>query len=363
MKKKLVVVGGILIVVIVAFLVAKPYLIDIAIESQGKAVINRFNYGLLTDGKLHVITVGTGTPIPNPRRVQSCLAVIADGVFLLIDAGAGAAQQADMIGLPLSEIQAVFLTHLHSDHIADLPLVASKGWRYGRSIPLHMYGPSGTREVIDALNQAHYFDRQYRYGNIKEFASSLEIAAPIGHDLETPNSTEGKLVRQFDNGLKIYAFNVEHAPVEPAFGYRIEYKGRVIVISGDTRATENMVRHSQGADLLIHEAFNKNLVNRMLELTADDPSMAANKSARMLRKLGKQVQGYHTSPVEAAEIATKAGVKKLVFTHIDPPMGPFLPRRLVTQPFFLKGISDVYDGEVVIAEDGMFFDFELNQPK
>jgi len=259
----------------------------------------------------------------------------------------------------LSDLKVVFLTHLHSDHIADLPLVASKGWRYGRTHPLHIYGPIGSEETLDGLNQGHHLDREYRYANIKEFAAPLDIAAPIGHDIGTPGPTEKKMVYQFDNGLKVFAFAVEHAPVEPAFGYRVEYKGRVVVISGDTKACENVARHAQGADLLIHEAFNKNLVNRMLALTADTPVTDKNKSIQMIRSLGKKVQTYHTSPVNAAEIASQAKVKKLVFTHIDPPLGPFLIRRLITQPFFLKEVTNVFDGEVVIAEDGMHFKLEL----
>ena len=96
----------------------------------------------------------------------------------------------------------------------------------------------------------------------------------------------------------------------------------------------------------------------MLTLTTPGPGEAVNRSTRKLRNLGKKVQNYHTSPVEAAKIASRANVKKMVFTHIDPPLGPLLPRRLVTQPFFLRGVSDVYKGEVVIAEDGMHFELE-----
>jgi len=359
MKKKIAVYGAILIVLMAVLFFIRPFLIDAGIKRQAEAIGNRFHHEFLKDGKMHVITVGTGTPIPNPRRAQSCVAVIADGVFILFDAGAGAAQQADILGLPLSDLNAIFLTHLHSDHIADLPLMATKGWRYGRSSKLQVYGPIGSEETLDGLNQGNRLDREYRYANIKEFAAPLNIAAPIGHDIGTPGSADKKLVYQFNNGLKVFAFAVEHAPVEPAFGYRVEYKGRVVVISGDTKACENVARHAQGADMLIHEAFNKNLVNRMLALMADNPAADENKSTRMLKKLGKKVQNYHTSPVEAAEIATRAKVKKLVFTHIDPPLGPFLPRRLVTQPFFLKGVTSVYDGEVVIAEDGMHFKLEL----
>ena len=359
MRKIIAWIVGILIVLIVGFVIARPYLIDLAIKQQGRALINRFQYDLLKDGKLHVITVGTGTPIADPTRAQTCLAIIADGVFFMIDAGAGAARQADLLGLPLSELQVVFLTHLHSDHIADLPVLATESWKYGRMEHLHMVGPVGTMAMVKSFNQAHRLDREYRDAHSKEFAASLDIAEPIGHDVETPVSKESELVYQFKNGLKIYAFAVAHAPVKPAFGYQIEYKGRKIVFSGDTRFTENLIRHSQKADLLIHEAFNKNLVNRVLKLTADDKIPASNKSAQISRKLGKKVMEYHTSPVEAATVAARADVKKLVLTHIDPPLGPFLPRFLVTQPALLEGVSDVYSGEVIIAEDGMHFEFDL----
>ena len=355
MNRKVIVICLVPILLIAGLFVFRSSLIEVGIKHQAKAIGNRFRHDLLKDGKLHVITVGTGSPNVNPRRVQSSLAVIADGVFILIDAGAGSAQQADLIGLPLSDLNAVFLTHLHSDHMADLPLVASKGWRFGRTKPLHTYGPIGTEEMIAGFNQAHHLDREYRHVNIKTVSAPLSIAAPIGHDTESPGLTEKKMVIQFSNGLKVFAFSVEHAPVDPAFGYRIEYRDRVIVISGDTRACENMTRQAQGADILFHEAFNKNLVKKMLSVIDANPEMLKNKSVRMIKGLGEKDPNFHTSPVSAAKIASAASVKKLVFTHIDPPLGPFLIRRLVTQPFFLKGVSDEYKGKVVIAEDGMHF--------
>jgi len=358
LKTKLTILGAMTVFLIAILFLGRSYIIDAGIRQQAKKIGNRFHHELLSDGKMHIITVGTGSPNPNPRRVQSCLAVIVDGLFILFDAGADSAQEADKLGLPLSELEAVFLTHLHSDHIADLPLMATKGWRYGRNNKLHVYGPIGTVDTVAGLNQGHRLDRVYRYANIKGFSAPLDIAAPVGHDIDTPDPAEKKMVVEFSNGLKIFCFGVEHAPVEPAFGYRIEYKNRVVVISGDTKACENVARHAQGADILFHEAFNKNLVNKMLALTADTPVAAQNKSIRMIRSLGKKVQTYHTSPVGAAEIASRARVKKLVFTHIDPPLGPFPVRQLITQPFFLKGVDEIYAGETVIAEDGMHFILE-----
>jgi ribonuclease Z len=359
LKTTLTIVGAGIIILIAVLFLGRSHIIDAGIRQQAEKIGNRFHHELLTDGKMHIFTVGTGSPNPNPRRVQSCLAVMVDGLFILFDAGAGSAQEADKLGLPLSDLEAVFLTHLHSDHIADLPLMASKGWRYGRSNTLPVYGPVGTIEVVAGLNQGHRLDRVYRYANIKGFSAPLDIAAPVGYDIATPGPAGKKMVVEFSNGLKVFCFGVEHAPVEPAFGYRIEYNNRVVVISGDTRACENVARHAQGADLLFHEAFNKNLVNKMLTLTADTPVAAQNKSIRMIRSLGKKVQTYHTSPVSAAEIASRARVKKLVFTHIDPPLGPFPVRQLITQPFFLKGVSDAFKGDVAIAEDGMYFVLKL----
>lgn len=351
MRKTIVIIGVCLVIIAAGFFIFWPVFIDIGIRSQARRIGERFRHDLLNDGRLHVITVGTGSPNANPRRVQSCLAIIVDGVFILIDTGAGSAQQADLMGLPLSDLNAVFLTHLHSDHMADLPLVASKGWRFGRRTRLDVFGPVGTINTINGLNEGHRLDREYRYQNNKDNFAPLEIAEPIGHDIETPGPAEKKLVMSYTNGLSVFAFTVEHAPVEPAFGFRVEYKERSVVISGDTRRCENIARQASGADLLIHEAFNKNLVRRMVAVFSD----SKNKSMLSMKKMAVQVQKYHTSPVEAAEMAARANVKKLVFTHIDPPLGPFLVRRLVTQPFFMKGVSDVFKGEVVIAEDGTHF--------
>jgi len=356
MKKKITIIGAIIVILTAGFFIAKPFIIDKALLSQAENLGDRFRYDLLKDGKMHVITIGTGSPIANAKRAQPSTAIIADGVFIIIDAGTGSATKADLQGLPLSDLDAVFITHFHSDHIADLPLLASKGWRYGRTTTLPVYGPVGTSKVVDGFNQAYRFDKTYRYKNIKGYALSIKKAEPYAQEITTPGPTEKKLVRTFKNGLKVYAFTVEHAPVKPAFGFRVEYKGKSIVVSGDTRFTENMVIQSKDADLLIHEANNFALLNHLSKLVGDRKS----KTLQALKVMAKKIQKYHTSPVQAATIASRAKVKKLVFNHIDPPLGPYLIRKLVTEPFFMKGVSDVYKGEVIISEDGMHFQFKLD---
>jgi ribonuclease Z len=148
------------------------------------------------------------------------------------------------------------------------------------------------------------------------------------------------------NGVVVRAFLVEHPPVEPAFGFRIEYRGRSVVISGDTRKSEFVAQHSKGADILIHEAMNKDMIRRVSEV---------------FRKLGNEtrathtlnVMPYHTDTIEAAEVAREAGVEKLVLTHIIPP----LPNAYANW-MFTRGTDDVFEGEIVVAKDGMRFYLE-----
>lgn len=353
-NKRLLSLFGILAVMIGLPLLFKGQIIDFAIKKAGEKQLTRFRSELLTDGKLHVLMVGTGSPQANKDRAESCVAIIADGEFFLIDIGGGASEQTDLMNLPLSQLGTIFITHFHSDHFADLPLIANNSWRFGREQPLLVYGPENTSKMVEAFNQAYQYDRAHREENQKGILVSFEEVPTEGHDIKTPRGDEKVLVHEFSNGLKVYAFNVSHEPVEPAFGYRIEYKGKVVIVSGDTKFTENMITHSQEADLLIHEVFNKNLMDRMLALTTN----VTGKDAQNMRKLAKSVQKYHSQPLNVAKVAQQAKVKKLVLTHIDPPMEGTLQRYLVLEPFLLEGIADIYKGEIVIAEDGMQFEFE-----
>ena len=343
---------AVLILVIVGVVVwlSYPNLANLAIKKQVRATIEGLQTDLLEDGKLHVIVVGSGSPATDPFRVQSCLAIIADNDFLLFDTGGASAYRLDNLRLPAQNLTTVFFTHLHSDHIADLPLVANLGWRHGRKNTLNVYGPIGTESVVNGFNQAFTPDLTFRSDNTKSLTAPVEVAFPVGHDIPTPNETERVPVYEGPSGLRVSAFLVDHRPVKPAFGYQIEYKGRKIVISGDTRRCENVARHAQNADILIHEAYNKRLVDRMLTLTSDAKKNKAY--GELLTKEARQVQHYHTSPVEAAGIAAEAKVHTLVFTHVIPPLGNRVARFLVTEPFFMAGVKDRFHGEVILAEDG-----------
>ncbi len=350
-QRNLIGAGFLLVLLVAGTIIGFPFIVDYGIRKQALNITKRFRSDMLNDGRIHVIIVGTGAPAPDPDHVQSCVAIIADGSFIMLDAGGASAYRADLLGLPLYSLEAIFLSHLHSDHIADVPLLANNSWRYGRTSRLSVYGPVGTRQLVEGFNLAHEVDLRVRFENMKKFYAPPDIAKPHGDDISTPGPSERKLVYQAKNGLKVYAFRVSHEPVKPAVGNRVEYQGKVVVYSGDTKRDENIARHSKNADVLIHEAYNKELVNRMLELTEGDP--IDDPGTKMTIEQGKQVHHYHTSPVDAASLAERATVKTLVFTHIIPPLGPTPIRKLITEPMFLKGVDDIFKGEVIIANDGL----------
>jgi ribonuclease Z len=315
---------------------------------------------LLDDGALHVFLCGTGSPMPDPTRANACTAIIAGGHVVVIDTGPGSWSKFSQSRLPAGNIDTILLTHLHSDHIGDLGEFAVQSWIAGRAVPINIYGPaklpspalapdsrgheygtSGTLDVVEGFALAYDADSAYRILHHGADYLKPEGARIVGHEIPTPKVDE--LVTVFDqDGLKISAFLVNHHPVEPAYGYRVEYKGRVAVISGDTKKTESVERFSQNADLLVHEALNAHMVS----LIIDGLKGATNPR---LGKMAHDTLDYHTSPVQAAEIANAAGVKLLVFSHIVPP----LPNAL-SQHMFMEGVADARgQGDTRLGHDGM----------
>ncbi|MDF3821757.1 MBL fold metallo-hydrolase [Leptospira sp. 96542] len=307
----------------------------------------------LNDDKVHLITIGTGSPRAEETRMQSSTAIIADGNFLVFDAGAGTSIAAERQHLPLDKMNAIFITHFHSDHIADIPMMVNSSWRVGRKHHLPVIGPEGTVKIVDGFNQFMSFDAMYRSKN-GDGLSGMPYAKAIGKEILTPKEKVKVLLFEGLNGLKVYGFTVSHSPVEPAFGYLIVHKGKSIVISGDTRKSENLEHFAENADILVHEALNKEILKKFLEITKEHPDDISIQTAAVT---AVRVMDYHSSPLDAAEIAQNAKVKTLIYSHITPTLGPFLARTFITKPMFLDGVSDVYGGEVIIAEDG--FHYEL----
>ncbi len=302
-------------------------------------------------GGLHVALCGSGSPLPDPTRMGPCTAVIAGKRLFVVDVGSGAARNFGPMGLQTGSIEAVLLTHFHSDHIDGLGELMMLRWAgAGNIAPLPVFGPEGVDRVVGGFNAAYVFDKNYRVAHhgadVNPPTGAGGEARPFAVDAQTQS------VVVFENdGLKVTAFSVDHAPIEPAVGYRFDYKGRSIVISGDTSPSENLVRHASGADLLVHEALNREMVDTIGAALATDGNARA-------AKIMKDILNYHSSPVEAAKIAKRAGVKSLVLTHIV----PAVPVAYLGAAY-LKGTAVEFGGAITLGEDGMIFSLPAGGPE
>ena len=298
---------------------------------------------ILSDDKMHVVLVGTGGPLSNRKRITTSTAVMAGGEFVLVDVGSGVVRNIDLQGLPIGRISGLFLTHFHSDHISDLGELAFMSWARGRTKKLDVYGPEGVEQVVEGYNLAYKLDSSYRTAHHGEKVMPSAAAGSVAKIIAINDQDKAELF--FDrNGLKAYVFMVDHSPVRPAVGYRFEYRGNVVVITGDTKKTATLARHAKNADLLLADGLDAKLIHTFSRIARE------NNQPR-LSKIMADTTEYHMTPVQAAEVAREAGAKKLVLVHVVPPILNFVAKRS-----YLKGVSDVFGGDIQLGEDGMRFD-------
>ena len=317
------------------------------IERQAGRALSGDHTDLLDDGQLHVVLCGTGSPLADAERAGPCTAVLAGGHFFLVDVGPGSWRNVALERLPRARLEGVLLTHFHSDHIGELGEARLQSWVAGRTQPLIVYGPPGVQQVVDGFRQAYAFDTQYRIAHHGVEAMPPDGGEATARTIELPAPDAAATVFEAD-GLRITAFAVDHAPASPAYGYRVDYRGRSVVISGDTRKSANVVRHAQGVDLLLHEALSRRIIEPVTQY-------AREHNLSRWAKLTSDVGTYHTTPVEAAEVAKAAQVRMLALTHIVPPLPNFVARRM-----FLRDVSNAWDGKVVLGKDGMHFTLAPN---
>lgn len=312
------------------------------VERQIERNLLRVDESVLRSPDLTVVLCGTGSPIADGKRAGPCTAVLAGGHFVVVDVGPGSWEALDLADLPVGRVDAVLLTHFHSDHIGDLGEAVTQSWIGGRSAPLEVFGPPGTARVVAGFAEAYAADVDARVAHHGDEWMPRAAAGAVAREIALPVGPEAALVFERD-GLRVTMFAVDHEPVAPAVGYRFDFAGRSVVVSGDTRRSASLAVHARGADLLVHEALHPGLVERAT-------ATARRLGRERLAKLAGDIPGYHASPVEAAETAREAGVAHLVLTHLVPG-----PPNAIARRMFLDGVAGAYDGEVTLGEDGMRF--------
>jgi ribonuclease Z len=358
---------------------------------------------ILEDPGIHVILAGTGGPPILKGRSHPCTAVIANGEFLVFDAGPAAVRQLTLMGYPTSKIERIFLTHMHSDHMGGVGAMINSTWIDGRKNIIQIYGPDdsnklthslypptsmeyetgtddttggrpdrrsineleaadfaipdtayipGVSSMVEGISKAYEADTIIRASNRQiphtNYAYALAEANPIPNmtaadDPEHRGWGELMPVYASENGkLKVFAFLVDHYPCFPSYGYRVEYAGRSVVISGDTEKNTYMAQCAKGADMLVHEALdmeNTALICGIMEEHFGDPKTAAH-----LR--GASV--HHIDTLEVARVAQEASVNRLVLTHLQfPAPFRFMEKRLT------EGMGAIFDGGIIAGQDGL----------
>ena len=283
------------------------------------------------DSKLTVILLGTRSgPAIDPQRAGIGTLVVAGSEQLLFDCGRGIPTAMSRMAIVPAGVTKVFLTHLHSDHIIALPELFLYPWASeGRTTPLEVWGPDGTRTMMEHLQKAFAFDIRIRRDVDEKLPGS-------GIKVIATDIREGIVYQA--NGIKVTAFRVDHGPVKPAFGYRVEYRQHSVVLSGDTRPSENLVKFAKGADLLIHEVGARSKQDPIFTGPLDE--LLPN--SRATRRLAKTILDHHTDPLEAGRVFGMVKPKLAVFSHYPGGSATILP--LVRQ---------TYDGPFEFGEDGM----------
>lgn len=322
--------------------------IEMKLFEQGAArVTGSSNANLLNDDALRVAIVGSSAPLPSKSRAKACVAVFAGGKFYLVDVGPESVENLVLWRIPLSQVGGVLFTHFHSDHIGDLGELNLQTWAGGRPKPMDVYGGPGVEQVVEGFNLAYRQDQGYRTAHHTARIMPPETWPMVAHVVtldgpETPARSRRGLVLE-DGGLRITALEVNHDPIVPAYAYRFDYRGRSVVVTGDLKVHPPLVAGASGADVLVSEA----IARPMVEVLQRSLSAVGNDRAATIMH---DIQDYHISPTEAAEIANAAGVKLLAFYHLLPAPDTFLTRRL-----FAHSVEDVRKGAWDLAEDGSLY--------
>jgi len=292
-----------------------------------------FNGPEASKERLRVVLLGSAVgPLVNLDQYGASTLVEAGGIRLLFDCGRGTTFRLTQLGVDTASVTRLFLTHLHSDHVLQIPDLLLTGWLgtgragSGRLVPLSVWGPEGTVSMMNHLQQAFAFDIHMRR-DIDEKIQGEGIKV-VSRDI-----TQGVV---FDEGgVTVTAFLVDHGIVAPAYGYRVDYRGHSVVLSGDTRVSENLVTFAKGADVLIHEVVDPDVIR------ARSPNAEA-------------IMAHHTTPEQAGEIFTRVKPKLAVYSHA-PATAAIIAKTRSTYQGPLQGAEDLLTIDIGVSIDVRHF--------
>lgn len=274
--------------------------------------------------------MGTGTPIILPGRLGPATLVEVGNLKLLFDAWRGVPIRLAQVGIPPARIDALFITHYHSDHVHGIPDLWLTGWLPAggqRKEAFRVTGPTGAKDLMANLERAYAADIRIRIAD--------QDLPPAGIAVRVDEFASDGVVYERD-GVRVTAFEVDHgAAIKPAYGYRIDYGGRSALISGDTRFSENLIHNGMDVDLLVH-------------------AIASSKPELMQNIVVRRILDHHTLPPAAATVFNRTKPKLAVYTHL------VLQRTATVPPPTIEEITaetrQTYSGPLQVGEDLMSFD-------
>ena len=347
MNKSLKIIKYLVLMVVILFaiysiLIRQPAIQDKILEVAMANMATPASY-LPEEDALTAVVCGSRSPINDPNRAEACILIQAGNQIFIFDTGNGSAQNLNNWNTPWDRVKGIFYTHLHSDHIGDISEFHIATWIGGqRDSKQKVYGPEGVQMLTDGIEHAYakdYFFRNEHHGDI---LAPLDV---VGFEAHTVSLENPILID--DGDLKITAYSVSHDPVDPALGYRIDYKGRSISISGDTIYDENLVNNSKNVDVLFHESMSLELLDLI--------NRGAKNSGNFVAEIVTiDILDYHTPILDVVKAANEANVKHLVFYHHLP-----APRNQLMEDIMYRGVDEIMENWTA-SHDGTMLVLPIN---